>query len=277
MIVSIVQASNQSSGNKIHPPDKLFLLRQGRGSDGVARKIFLSSLLIQCSFNYRGMQNLGFAFSLLPLARRLAGDEERLAAFLTRHLQLFNTHPYLSAPIIGSVARMEEDNIEADMTGAAAVKLKNALMGPYAALGDSFFWGAMKPLAAVFGVLLALQGYLLAPSALLLLYNPGHLWVRVRGFIEGYRRGKEGIDFIRYMELPWLTERIRWLSLSGLGAIAALISHSLYTPSLGRPAEFLTPVAILSLIILCYWGIRNGISQVKIIYGMFAISCVLSF
>jgi PTS system mannose-specific IID component len=275
--VSIVQVSNQPSGAKIHPPENISLFRQGRGSDGVARKIFLSSLLIQCSFNYRGMQNLGFAFSLLPLARRLAGDEERLAALLTRHLQLFNTHPYLSAPIIGSVARMEEDNMEADKAGAAAVNLKNALMGPYAALGDSFFWGAMKPLAAVFGVLLALQGYLLAPLALLLIYNPGHLWVRVQGFIEGYRRGKEGIDFIRYLELPWLTGRIRWLSLSGLSAIAALISHYVHTPLLGRPAEFLTPVAILSLIILCYWGIRNGISQVKIIYGMFIISFMLSY
>lgn len=270
--MSIVQVSNQPADDEIHPPEKISLFRQARVNAGVARKIFLSSLLIQSSFNYRGMQNLGFAFSLLPLARRLAGDEVRLAALLTRHLQLFNTHPYLSAPIIGSVARMEEDN-----TGAAAVNLKNALMGPYAALGDSFFWGALKPLAAVFGVLLALQEYLLAPLALLLLYNPGHFWVRVRGFVEGYRRGKEGIDFIRYLELPWLTGRIRWLSLLGLGAIAALISHSVHTPSLGRPAEFLAPVAILSLIILCYWGIRNGISQVKIIYGMFIISFMLSY
>ncbi|MDP2267865.1 MAG: PTS system mannose/fructose/sorbose family transporter subunit IID [Deltaproteobacteria bacterium] len=243
----------------------------------MAVKVFLCSLFIQTSFNYRGMQNLGFAFSLLPLARRQGGDKERLAALLIRHLQLFNTHPYLSAPIIGSVVRMEKDHMEADRTGVAAVNLKNALMGPYAALGDSFFWGAMKPLAAVFSVMLALHEYLLAPLAWLLLYNPVHLWVRVGGFVEGYRRGKEGIDFIRYLELPWLTGRIRWISLAGLGAIAAMISHSLLSPSLGRPVEFLAPVAFLSLIILCYWGIRNGISQVKIIYGMFIIGCVLSF
>ena len=222
------------------------------------------------------MQNLGFAFSLLPLARLPGRDRQRLVALLTRHLQLFNTHPYLSAPIIGSVVRMEMDNMEADKAGAATVNLKNALMGPYAALGDPFFWGAMKPLASVFSALLALQGYLLAPLALLLLYNPVHLWVRVRGFVEGYRRGKEGIDFIRCLELPQLTGRIRWISLSGLGAIAALISYFIHTPSLGSPVEFLTPVVFLSLIILCYWGIRNGISQVKIIYGMFIISCLLS-
>ena len=221
------------------------------------------------------MQNVGFAFSLLPLARLMTGNKEDLIALLTRHLQLFNTHPYLASPIIGSVVRMEEQGM--DNSGTSAVNLKNALMGPYAAIGDSFFWGAMKPLASVFSVLLALQCYLGASLALLLFYNPAHLWVRVRGFVEGYRRGKEGIYFIRYLELPRITAWVRWCSLSGLGAIAAMISHSSPAPLLGRWVGLLTPVAFLSLIILCYWGMRDGISQVKIIYGMFFISCVLSF
>jgi len=276
--VSIVQVANKLSGDNINTPEAISLqFNQARGRAGMALKIFLSSLFIQASFNYRGMQNLGFAFSLLPLTRLLAGDRERLSMLLTRHLQLFNTHPYLSASVIGSVARMEEENLQVGQAGGAAINLKNALMGPYAALGDSFFWGAMKPLAAVFGVLLALQAYLLAPWALLLLYNPVHLWVRVGGFVEGYRRGKEGINFIRYLELPWLTGRIRWISVVGLGAMAAMISCSIHAPALGRPIEFLTPVALWSLIMLCYWGIRNGISQVKIVYGMFIISCILSF
>lgn len=271
-----MQVSNQPSGEKNHPPETKSLLSQDHGGVGVAIKIFFSSLFIQSSFNYRGMQNLGFAFSLLPLARLMEDDKERLAALLTRHLQLFNTHPYLSAPIIGSVVHMEAQ--EADKAGgAAAVNLKNALMGPYAAIGDSFFWGALKPLAAVFSVLLALNQYLPASLALLFLYNPVHLWVRVQGFMEGYHRGKEGIYFIRYLELPRLTGWVRWFSLSGLGAIAAMISHSNHVTMTGRWVDLLSPVVFLSLIILCYWGIRHGISQVKIIYGMFVISCVLSF
>ena len=275
--MSIVQFSNQPSGDKIQTPETKSSLSPARVNAGVALKIFLNSLFIQSSFNYRGMQNLGFAFALLPLVRLWGGSKERQAALLTRHLQLFNTHPYLSAPIIGSVVRLEEDNREKDKAGVAAVNLKNALMGPYAALGDSFFWGAMKPLTAVISVLLALQGYLLAPLVWLFLYNPVHLWVRVGGFIEGYRHGKEGIDFIRHLELPQLTGRMRWISLAGLGAIGALISQSLPTASLGLLAEFITPVVFWSLIILCYWGIKNGISQVKIIYGMFIIGCALSY
>ena len=63
----------------------------------------------------------------------------------TSHLQMFNTHPYLTAAVIGSVVRLEEDGdkLEAD-------HLKKAVMGPYAAIGDSFFWGRcghFRPLA----------------------------------------------------------------------------------------------------------------------------------
>ena len=275
--MSNVQVTNQQSDDKSHPPETECPFGPARGGAGVALKIFLSSLFIQASFNYRGMQNLGFAFSLLPLAKLPGSDKKQLVAFLTRHLQLFNTHPYLSAPIIGSVIHMEKVKAGEDTVGAATVNLKNALMGPYAALGDSFFWGAMKPLAAVFSVLLALEENLIAPWAMLLLYNPAHLWVRVWGFVEGYRFGKEGINFIRYLELPRLTGRIRWLSLLGLGAIATLTSHSFNASALGRPIEYITPVAFLFLIILCSWGIRNGISQVRIIYGIFIICCMLSF
>ena len=62
------------------------------------------------------MQNLGFAFSVLPLAKNLKANKEQVTALLARHLQLFNTHPYLAAPIIGSVVHMEKNNVE-DKTG----------------------------------------------------------------------------------------------------------------------------------------------------------------
>ncbi len=243
---------------------------------GLAVKVFLSTLFIQASFNYRGMQNLGFAFSILPLARALKGNKKRIAALLARHLQLFNTHPYLAAPIIGSVVHVEKNNAD-QAGGPLAVNLKNALTCPYAALGDSFFWGSLKPMAAVFSVLLALHGSLLAPLALLLTYNPAHLWIRGMGFVEGYRCGKEGVDFIRRLELPKLTGRIKWLSLLGLATIGAMVSRSVHIPFPDRPMEFFFMGVYLFLIILSYLGIKRGISQMKMLYLVFIISCGLSF
>ena len=224
------------------------------------------------------MQNMGFAFSMLPLARRLGSDQERIAAFLIRHMQLFNTHPYLSGPIIGSVARMEESDIETGNADTAAiVNFKNALMGPYAALGDSFFWGALKPFASIFSVFTGLQQSLLAPLVFLLLYNPAHLWIRIRGFVEGYRYGREGINFIKLQDLPQLTGRIRWFSLVGLGSLAVIVSRSVPVPSPGFFLDFFTKSVFLSLVLLCHWGIKNGISQVKMFYGIFIMGCMLSF
>ncbi len=221
------------------------------------------------------MQNLGLAFSLLPLARRMQGDRERIAAFLTRHLQLFNTHPYLSGPIIGSVARMEEQNLEGGDDGRSISNYKNALTGPYAALGDAFFWGALKPCAATYAVLVALVHVIVAPFACLVLFNPAHLWVRIKGFTEGYTHGREGIEFVRRLDLQRLAARVRWLSLAGLGACAAVSCRNVSFSS-GQPFILLTKGVYLALLLLCYWGIRNGISQVTMLYSMFLIGCVIS-
>ncbi|MHB9099013.1 MAG: PTS system mannose/fructose/sorbose family transporter subunit IID, partial [Syntrophales bacterium] len=128
-------------------------------------RIFLRSLTIQASFNFYRMQSLGFAYSLLPLSRG-ERDKKRLSESLTRHLEMFNTHPYLTALVIGSVVRIEEDG-----DTAAADYLKKAVMGPYAAIGDPFFWGALRSFSSATAVLLALKGVLLAPLALLILHN----------------------------------------------------------------------------------------------------------
>ena len=230
--------------------------------------IFLRSLTIQASFNFKRMQNLGFAFATLPLLRKY--DPQRIVDSLISHLQMFNTHPYFTAAVIGSVVRLEEDGdkLEAD-------HLKKAVMGPYAAIGDSFFWGALRLFSAIGAVILAHQGFLLAPLAFLLLYNPAHVWVRGRGFFEGYRQGRHGIDFVRGLDLPGLTGRIRLLSLTLTGVLAAMVVEMAYSPRDFLP-EIPVKAVALTLILVCYLGIHRGISPLKILYGMTFLCMVLS-
>ncbi|MBN2439331.1 MAG: PTS system mannose/fructose/sorbose family transporter subunit IID [Deltaproteobacteria bacterium] len=232
--------------------------------------IFLRSLTIQVSFNFWRMQNLGFAFAVLPMIRRQDGDPIRIAASLTGHLQMFNTHPYMVAPVIGAVVRIEEDGRTSE-----AVELKKALMGPYAAIGDSFFWGALRSFSAVGAVIVAFTGNLAAPLAFLLLYNPCHLWVRGKGFLEGYRRGKSGIDFIRELDLPAAAGRIRFLSLILIGVLAAVTVEMACLPR-DFPSE-IPAAAALGLFILSALGIHKGISPVKILYGMTLLCMGISF
>ncbi len=182
---------------------------------------------------------------------------------LERHLQLFSTNPYMSGPIIGSVIKLEE---ELDRGGDCpdADQLKKTLMAPYAAMGDSLFWGSLKPFASAMGVLGALKGFLGAPLVVLFIFNPVPFWVSIRGFFEGYRRGKDGIEFLRTANLPRMSRRLRWMSTVLLGILAFSISGMNIVP---LEFHIIEKAATLALILLCYWMLKQGISSFKILYG----------
>jgi PTS system mannose-specific IID component len=231
--------------------------------------IFLRSLTIQASFNFERMQGMAFTFAMIPLIRNT--NPHSIAQLLTRHMQMFNTHPYLAAPVIGSVARLEEEG-----DPEAASHLKKAVMGPYAAIGDTFFWGALKPLSAICSVILALQGCFLAPFAFLILFNPAHGWVRGMGFVEGYRQGKNGIDFIRRLDLPALTRRIRFFSLFLTGILAAVAMEWAFRNPPFPQTTVLKTLITLALILFFFILVRRGIAPLKILYGMTLLCVVFS-
>lgn len=73
------------------------------------RGVFIRSNLFQGSWNFERMQALGFCFSMVPAIRRLypENSEERKQA-IKRHLEFFNTQPFVAAPILGVTLAMEE-------------------------------------------------------------------------------------------------------------------------------------------------------------------------
>lgn len=237
-------------------------------------KILWRSFFIHAALNFRRMQNLGFAYAIIPLLRerKLSGKDEE--AFLTRHLQMFNTHPYLSTPLIGSIVRMEEERPD-DADASPIVVVKQSLMGPYAAIGDTFFWGALRPCAGVISAGLAWIGLILAPIAFLAVYVPAHIWVRVKGFIEGYKRGKQGIEFVRRIDLPRTAVRVRWLSLILLAGLGVMVLRNGYWAGTEMSRLF-AAVAGLVIILACWIMIKRGISQIYILYGAVALFLIFS-
>jgi PTS system mannose-specific IID component len=216
------------------------------------------------------MQGLGFAYAIAPLA----SDEgepgyPEASDLLARHLQRFNTHPYLAASIIGSVGRLETANRQKETPD-----LKNALMGPYAAIGDSFFWGALRPFAGIAAVCLAIMNMVLAPLLLLVLYNPAHLWVRIRGFITGWGQGQNAIDFVRRLDLPEMSRRIRRCSTILLAVAAYLAStagpfQELFQP--GLPGQ----VGGLLVVLASFLAVRKGLPPLAILYGSVTLFAVV--
>lgn len=237
-------------------------------------KIFFRSLSIQSSWNFSSMQNIAFVFSLLPIVKKSGRNGKQIARFLTRHLSLFSTHPYLSGPVIGSVVKLEE-NVRESGGCIEAANLKKALMAPYAAIGDPFFGGALRPSTAIIGVIMAIKGFILAPFVFLVLYNPLHLWVRLKGFIEGYRDGRGAVDFVRNLNLPERSRQIKWISVVLLGFLAGAVLSVPSLPYISN-GEILGRLVVLVIILLCFWMIKRGISPVLILYGSSILFLIIS-
>lgn len=240
-------------------------------------KIFLRSFFVHTTLNFKRMQNMGFSMAIIPLIREMRLNRKESERILTDHVQMFNTHPYLSASIIGSIVRLEEENASKKEAFSDTVSIKQSLMASYAAIGDMFFWGALRPFAAIVAVILSYIGLAIAPVIFLLIYTPAHVWVRLKGFIEGYRRGKTGFEFIRSLNLPGAAVKIRWISLAVLIGLLVLLSGDGGQWPFAETYSVLVKLIALAMVMSCLFLIQKGISQVYIIYGAVAVFIIISW
>ncbi|GAK31849.1 mannose-specific phosphotransferase system enzyme IID component [Weissella oryzae SG25] len=142
-------------------------------SKGTRFKVMMSSMFIQGSWNYERMQNVGWAFSLMPALKRLykPGTEEAKLA-LQRHMEFFNTHPYLASPILGVTLALEEERANgAKIDNAAIQGVKVGMMGPLAGIGDPVFWFTVRPIIGAIAASLAVSGSIIAPIVFFVAWN----------------------------------------------------------------------------------------------------------
>ena len=142
-------------------------------------KVFWRSFTVNASFNYERQMNQGAQYALSPILRKLYPDKKELGEALQRHAEFFNTTPMLCTFIFGIAAAMEEENAtQEDFDPNTINSIKAGLMGPLAGIGDSVFWGTLRPLAGGIACSLALTGNLFAPFLFLLLFNIPNVLVR---------------------------------------------------------------------------------------------------
>jgi PTS system mannose-specific IID component len=149
--------------------------------------VILKAFLIQLLFDPKRMQGTGFLFSISSLLRELHRGED-LAEAYKRHLEYFNTHPYMASIVLGAVAAAEEEG-----NPEKARQIKRLLAPTLASLGDDFFWMVCRPLTAILGLQLLILGYTWGIVLFLVAYNLPHLFVRTEGFYYAYRFGLEGL------------------------------------------------------------------------------------
>lgn len=102
----------------------------------------------EMSLNFERMQSIAYTYSLLPALKKLYTNEDDLIEALQRHLELFNTNATSGGLILGTTLAMEEQkaNNPEEIPGESIIAVKTGLMGPVAALGDSFSAGTITTL-----------------------------------------------------------------------------------------------------------------------------------
>ena len=160
----------------------------------VYKKTFWRTFPLQACFCFERMQNVGFAYMMVPALKKLYTDKKDISDALKRHLAIFNTTPAVVSFIAGASIAMEEKFKKAKDNGEEVDEesinaVKTALMGPLAGIGDSFFWGTFRIIGAGIGTSLAAKGSILGAILFLLIYNIPHLLVRYYGLKMGYKSG----------------------------------------------------------------------------------------
>jgi PTS system mannose-specific IID component len=195
-------------------------IASGRLSAATLARVFLRSFFLQAAWNPRGMQNLGFAHAMAPALAALYPDPGTRARATARHLELFNCHPYFAAGILGAAVRLEEQVAHGEIGEERVSALKKVLAPPFAALGDGFFWLALRPAAALLAAATVPALGLWSLLVFLGLYNAVHLGARLWLFAEGYRRGEGIVEAIAHAHLPRATALLK-LCGAALGGILA--------------------------------------------------------
>lgn len=187
-------------------------------------KVLIRSFFFQGSWNFKKMQNIGFIFSLLPALQKIYPNPQDFQQAVLRHLEFYNSHPYMASFVLGAVLNMED--IHAQGKGIKEediILFKKAMMGPMGALGDSFFWAALRPALGVICSVLVFLGLTLAPLIFFILYNIPHLYMKVGGLFEGYRLGRDVVEKIRRYNLLKYSSYLKSFMLIILGAMIPIV------------------------------------------------------
>ena len=118
------------------------------------------------------MQNGGWCYAMIPAIKALYSSKEEQSAALKRHLEFYNTHPYVSAPIIGVTLALEEERANGAQVEDQAIQgVKVGMMGPLAGVGDPVFWFTVRPILGALGASMAMGGSIIGPILFFVLWN----------------------------------------------------------------------------------------------------------
>ena len=262
---------------------------QKKLTKGDLRSMYMRSTFLLGSFNFERMQSMGFCVTMMPAIRRLYSKKEDQAAALKRHLEFFNTQPWIGSAIMGVTAAMEEERANgAPIDDGAISGVKVGLMGPLAGVGDPIYWGTARIILAALGASLALEnGNILGPILFFVGINLIRVITRWYSMQYGYQKGTEIVQDMEGGQLQKLTTGASILGLFVMGGLVARwaslkipLEIARYKNQAGEEVvttvqsvldDLLPNLVPLLLTFLCMYLLKKKVSAIAIILVMFVV------
>lgn len=193
---------------------------------------------LQGSWNYERMQNGGWCYAIIPAIKKLYKDEHERSEALKRHLEFYNTHPYVSAPVMGVALALEEERANGiDINDQAIQGVKVGMMGPLAGVGDPVFWFTLRPILGALGASLALSGNIIGPLLFFVVWNiirMAFLWYTQE---FGYKVGTSIAQDLSGGLLGKITQGASILGMFIIGALVQRWVSISFTPIVSRVTQ----------------------------------------
>ena len=228
------------------------------------RSIFWRSFTIQCSWSFDKMMAYGYMYAIQKPLRKIYPDDNDFYAALKRHTETFNITPHVSPFIMTLGVAMEEENAKAESFDTDSINnVKVGLMGPLSGIGDSFFWGTFRVIAAGIGIGLAQQGNILGALIYFLLYTSIHFLTKILAGKYGYKLGTSFLDNASENHMMESLQTTLSFQLSGTETTLQSIFDQIFPGLLPLAATF-----------LCVWLYKKNVKTIYIILGIF-VFCIL--
>ena len=254
------------------------------------QSMYWRSTTLLGSFNFERMQAMGFCLTLMPAIKKVYKDDKAAqAAALERHLEFYNTQPWVSSVVFGVTAAMEEQRAKGEPIGDDTItNVKIGLMGPLAGVGDPIYWGTARPVLAALGASLALNGSIVGPLLFFLGINVLRVVTRWYGLKLGYERGTAMVADVGGGQLKKITQMAAVMGLFVMGALVSkwttinfpAVVSSVEDKDTGIVTDttlqtvldqLLPGAAALGLTFLCMWLLNKKVNALWIILGMFVV------
>lgn len=242
-----------------------------------------------CAQNFERMQGLAFCHTLSKSLKKLYGDDPKeLSAALTRHMQFFNTEPQLGSVIPGIALALEESKANNEGVETELILgTKNALMGPFAGIGDSLVMGTYSPILLSIAIGLSQEGSLVGAIFFVVAWLGTVVPMKYFMFMKGYDLGMDAVKVMLNQEIKnKITTALTIVGLIVIGGVASttvaapvsfVFTAGEMTVSIQDILNKIMPTLVPMLLTLGCWGLadKKGWSGNKLILAILGFAAVM--